>query len=187
MPLTRRKFLCNSAIAGAGAATLGACSAGRVATGAELDQKVAASRANLFSSVPGTRSIAERSVGMLIIPDIVEGGFIFSGAYGEGALLVGDAVVDYISVAAAALGLQIGAQTYSQALFFTTPEALADFRQNDGWEIGVDAEVAVLDGGAGFGASTNTVMRPIYQVIYGQRGLIVGASLEGAKYSRLIR
>ena len=76
---------------------------------------------------------------------------------------------------------------FSQALFFTTPEALADFRQADGWEIGVDAEVAVIDGGAGFGATNNTLSRPIYQVIYGQRGLIVGASLEGAKYNRLIR
>lgn len=185
MSLTRRTFMISGTIGGG--AALAGCGRRQVATGAELDQKVAASRALLFDTVPGTRSLAERSAGMLIIPEILEGGFIFSGAYGEGALLVGDAVVDYISMAAAAVGLQIGAQNFSQALFFTTPEALADFRQSDGWEVGVDAEVAVLDGGAGFGASTSTVMRPIYQVLYGQRGLIVGASLEGAKYNRLIR
>ncbi|WP_112322617.1 YSC84-related protein [Oceanibium sediminis] len=185
MSLTRRTFMVSGALGGS--AALAGCGRNQLATGAELDQKVAASRAQLFDTVPGTRSLAERSAGMLIVPQIIKGGFILSGAYGEGALLVGDAVVDYISMAGAGVGFQIGAQNFSQALFFTTPEALADFRQSDGWEIGVNAEVAVFDGGAGYGASTSTVLRPIYQVLYGQRGLIVGASLEGAKYNRLIR
>ncbi|NNU80737.1 twin-arginine translocation pathway signal [Halovulum dunhuangense] len=181
MSISRRSFILS------GAAVVGACSASTVQSGAQIDRNVAESRDLLFSTVPGTRELASRSAGMLIIPEIIEGGFIFSGAYGEGALLVGDAVIDYISMAAAAVGLQIGAQRFSHALFFMTPEALADFRQTDGWELGVDAEVAVIDGGAGFGASTNTVIRPIYQVVYGQRGLIIGASLEGAKYNRLVR
>lgn len=182
MSLTRRSLLLTGS-----AATLAACSSRRVATAAEIDRKVAASRSLLFQTVPGTQSLADRAAGYLIVPDILEGGFIVSGAYGEGALIVGGATVDYISMAAAAVGFQIGAQSFSQALFFMTPEALADFRQSDGWELGVDAEVAMIDQGAGFGASTTTISRPIYQVIYGQRGLIVGASLEGAKYNRLIR
>jgi len=181
MSLTRRSMML------AGAASVAACGANSVATGAQIDSKVSTSRNQLFQTVPWAQSLSQRAAGVLIIPEIVEGGFVVSGAYGEGALLIGDAVVDYISVAAAAVGFQIGGQVFSQALFFSTPEALADFRQADGWELGVDAEVALIDAGAGFGASTQTLNRPVYQVIYGQRGLIVGASLEGAKYNRLIR
>ena len=156
-------------------------------SGAQIDQKVFASREELFRSVPGTLSLSQNAAGMLVIPEIYEAGLFVSGAYGEGALLIGDAVVDYISLSAAAFGLQIGGQRYAQALFFMTQESLADFRVTDGWELGVDAEFVALEDGAAIGASTTTVARPVYQVIYGQKGLIVGASLEGAKYNRIIR
>lgn len=178
---TRRGFIV------ATAATTAACGTAQVQSGAQIDQKVAISRQQLFQTVPGAQRLAQNAAGYLIIPDIVEGGFVVSGAYGEGALLVGEATIDYMSVAAAAIGLQMGAQQYSQALFFMTQEALADFRQTDGWELGVDAEAAVMEDGVAVGASTSTINRPVYQVIYGQKGLILGASLEGAKYNRLIR
>ena len=35
--------------------------------------------------------------------------------------------------------------------------------------------------------TNNTLTKPIYAIVFGQRGVIAGASLEGAKYSRLIR
>jgi hypothetical protein len=35
------------------------------------------------------------------------------------------------------------------------------------------------------GITTTRINRPIVEVIYGQRGLQVGASLEGAKYNRI--
>ncbi len=178
---TRRGFI------GASTATLSACSIGNVQTGAMIDRDVAASRELLFRTVPWSQRLAEQAAGVLIIPNIVEGGFVLSGAYGEGALQVGDATVDYMSMTAAAFGFQIGAQSFSQALFFLTQESLRAFRVTDGWEIGVDAEVAILEDGASIGASSNTVSRPVVSIVYGQRGLIVGASLEGAKYSRLIR
>ncbi len=171
----------------AGAATLSSCGAVNVQSAAEIDQDVFASRAQLFQTVPWAEGVSEQAAGVLIIPNVVEGGFLLSGAYGEGALLIGDAPVEYMSMTAAAFGLQVGAQAFSQALFFMTPEVLRDFRVTDGWELGVDAEFAVPDDGIGAGISTNTVGRPVVAVVYGQRGLILGASLEGAKYSRLIR
>ncbi|MEO1551757.1 MAG: YSC84-related protein [Pseudomonadota bacterium] len=182
--LTRRHF----ALSAASCTALAACSDGGGNTAAAIDARVAASRALLFQAVPGTEGLAERAAGVLIIPDILEGGFVVSGAYGEGALQIGAATVDYMSLSAAAIGFQIGAQRYAQALFFMTTEVLRDFRVTDGWELGVDAEFAVFDAAAlSAGVSTRTITAPIYSVIYGQRGLIVGASLEGAKYSRLIR
>lgn len=182
MSVTRRLFMITGL---AGTAGLAACGAPR--SGSQIDARVRESRATLFAQNPELQELASRSAGVLIIPEINKAGFVVGGAYGEGALMVGDAVVDHISVGAASFGLQIGAQSFGQALFFTTPQALADFRQADGWQLGVDAEVAVLEDGVAFGASTSTLSRPVYEVIYGQKGLIIGASLEGAKYNRLIR
>ncbi len=179
----RRGFLALGA-----AGTVAACSSPPlVKTGTEIEAEVRASRDLLLQTVPGAEALNSRAAGLLIIPEILEGGLFLSGAYGEGGLLIGDALTDYVSMSAAAFGLQIGAQKYSQALFFMTQEALRDFRVTDGWELGVDAEYAVPDEGGAVGASTTTVSRPVIPYIYGQRGLIAGVSLEGAKYSRLIR
>ena len=121
------------------------------------------------------------------MPSITKASFGIGGAYGEGVLQIGGAAVDYYSVASASYGLQMGAQKYSHILFFMTQEALRDFRTIDGWEIGVDAEVTFRDAGYSYGISSNTLTKPIYGIVFGQIGVMAGASLEGAKYSRLIR
>lgn len=183
MSTTRRQFLAGATAAAAGGG-LAACT---TPTGSQIDARVRATRDRLFAAQPELAGLAERSAGVLIIPEIIEGSFVFGGTYGEGALMVGDAIVDYISVSSASVGFQGGVQSFGQALFFTTPEALAKFRTSDGWQLGVDAKATVLEDGVAATATTTTVNRPIYEVVFGQRGLLLGASLEGAKYNRLIR
>ena len=81
---------------------------------------------------------------------------------------------------------QIGAQQYAHALFFMTEKALADFRRADGWELGADARYALPDGGGAIGTDTTTTLAPVVVQVFGQSGLIVGASLAGTKYTRII-
>ena len=141
----------------------------------------------LFNINPDSQSIYERAAGVLIMPQITKASFGLGGTYGEGALRIRGASVDYYSVASASYGLQFGAVQYSHVLFFMTQEALRHFRTIDGWEIGADAEVTFRDKGYSYGVSSNTVTKPIYGIVFGQVGIMAGASLEGAKYSRLIR
>jgi lipid-binding SYLF domain-containing protein len=141
----------------------------------------------LFKIKPDTRSIFDRAAGILIMPSITKASFGVGGSYGEGVLQIKGASVDYYSVASASYGLQLGAFKYSHVLFFMTQEALRDFRTIDGWEVGADAEVTFRDKGYSYGVSSNTITKPIYGIIFGQVGVMAGASLEGAKYSRLIR
>lgn len=142
---------------------------------------------NLFSIAPDSYSIYEKSAGTLIMPKITKAGFVFGGSYGEGVLKIGGAPVDFYSVASASYGYQLGALQYSHVIFFMTEDALKTFRITDGWEIGADAEVFFRKKGASLGFTNNTLTKPIYAIIFGQKGVIAGASLEGAKYSRLIR
>ena len=121
------------------------------------------------------------------MPDVTKGGFIVGGSYGEGALKIGGQTADYYSVAAASVGLQAGLQTTKHALFFLTDDALAKFQLNDGWEVGADAEVTVLDEGANLGVDTTSYKNPVVAVVFGQSGVLAGASIEGAKYSLIRR
>ena len=142
---------------------------------------------NLFEIDPDTISIYKNAPATLIIPKITKAGLVLGGAYGEGVLRINEAPVDYYSLASASYGLQIGAQQYSNIIFFMTEEALQKFRVKDGWELGADAEVVFRDKGYSIGFSSKTISKPVYAIVFDQRGLLAGTSLVGAKFSRLIR
>lgn len=154
---------------------------------AEIDAKVAAAQEQLFATVPGASDLAERAFGILIMPDVKKAGLILGGAYGEGALLVDGGTVGYFSVAALSVGFQFGAQITKQALFFMTEDALRDFRNEDGWEVGADAEVTIPGKGVSLGVDSTTAQNPVIGVVFGQDGALLGASLEGAKFSTIVR
>ena len=123
---------------------------------------------------------------MLIMPLVTEGGFLFGGGYGRGALRVGGATVDYYSATKGSFGLQIGAQQFAHVLFFMTEESLMRFRRASGWVAGADVEYVFNDQGGNLRADTTTTTAPVVAVVFGQAGALIGASREGMKYTRII-
>ncbi|PWE33158.1 twin-arginine translocation pathway signal [Maritimibacter sp. 55A14] len=181
----RRQFIAGSL---AVTATTAACGNGtRTNKGEIIDARVRNALNFMYTEIPGTQELRDKSSGMLVMPRITKAGFGIGGAYGEGALLVDGVTVDYYSTAQASFGLQIGAQQFAHTLFFMTPAALADFRGSDGWAVGGDVEYAVPDQGGNIGVETTTSLSPVIAVVYGQSGLIIGATLKGNKYTRIIR
>ena len=181
---TRRAFL---GAAGSSLLVAAACGNG-VGTGAaaQIDARVDATRDFLFTTYPGTRDLAARAAGVLYMPLMTEAGIFVGGAYGRGALRINDVTVDFYSTTKASYGLQLGAQQYAHALFFMTPEALADFRRGDGWAVGTELRYATPgQGGASIGKES-TELQPVIALVFGQSGLIAGASLTGIKYTRII-
>ena len=181
---TRRSFLAAAGF------TLAACNTPPVAGQSprdKIDQAVDTALNELYQTVPGASDLGARAQGILVIPKIRKVGFFASGAYGEGALIIGPAKVDYYSLSTAGVGLTFGAAEFNQALFFMTAQALQDFRVADGWELGADAAVVFNADGAAAGLTSTQINRPIYEIVFGQRGLIADASLTGAKYSRIVR
>ncbi|WP_073326494.1 YSC84-related protein [Wenxinia saemankumensis] len=181
---TRRGF----GLALAGAATgLAACGNPIGGDGpAIIDARVAQTLQYMYREFPGTQDLATRASGLLVMPLVTEAGIGLGGAYGRGALVIGQTTVDYYSQGSVSGGLQIGAQQYSHVLFFMTPEALMEFRTSDGWAVGGDIEFAYLDRGETLRAETTTSLSPVIAVIFAQTGLRVGATLEGTKYTRII-
>ncbi len=175
-------------IAGLGASVaLGACSNPIGSDGADrLDARVDATRDFLKDNYPETRELADKAHGILYMPVMSEATFGLGGAYGRGALRIDDATVDYYSATSASFGLQFGAQQYGHALFFMTESALAEFRSGGGWEAGGDLRYALVDQGDSIGIDTTTQGRSVVAMVFGQSGLIAGASLRGMKYTRII-
>jgi lipid-binding SYLF domain-containing protein len=170
------------------ASSIAACSATNLSGSRnEIDQSVDQAMAQMFETVPGSLELAQSARGMLMMPRVGKVGLIVGGSYGEGALIIGNAKVDYFSIATANIGFQAGVQQSSHALFFMTGDSLADFRSADGWEVGVDAEIVVYDQGDGVSVTSTNTNKPVHVIYFNQEGLLAGATLEGAKYSRLVR
>lgn len=159
----------------------------QAASAAEINKDVQRAIATLHRTVPGSQELEGRAKGVLIMPRITKAGVLVGGSYGEGALLINGATTGYFSVAAASFGLQLGVQTTAQALFFMTTSALERFRRSDGWELGAGAEMTVPKDGIALDVNTTVTNRPVIAITFGQDGFLAGVSLEGAKYSPIVR
>ncbi len=183
--LTRRSVM--AGFAGGAAAMLAGCSnaVGENAA-ARLDARVSATKAFLLQTYPNTAPMIQNARGVLYMPLMTEAGIGFGGAYGQGALRINDATVDYYSAAQASVGFQIGAQQYAHVLIFQTPEALANFRRYPGWVAEAGAYYALPAGGQAVGADSISSQQPVVAMIFGQSGLMAGANIAGTKYTRII-
>ncbi len=159
----------------------------RAADAVVIDARVDAALVELKETVPGATTLLERAKGVLVMPNITKAGFIVGGEYGEGALLVNGVTEGYYSLAGGSFGFLAGVQTVSQALLFMTDDALNKFRNASGWEAGVDADVTLVKTGANVSANTTKTSEPVIAFVFGQNGLMAGASLQGAKYSKIER
>ncbi|MEZ5752734.1 MAG: YSC84-related protein [Paracoccaceae bacterium] len=151
-----------------------------------LDARVDATRDYLRQNHPELGNLFADAQGILYMPLVSEAGLFIGGAYGQGALRINDATVDYYSATRASVGFQIGAQQYAHVLFFMTPQALADFRSGEGWAASADLRYATPNQGGAAGVQTTTMFSPVIAVVFGQAGLIAGASLAGVRYQRII-
>jgi lipid-binding SYLF domain-containing protein len=70
-------------------------------------------------------------------------------------------------------------------ILFNTPQALDKFVKGGDWSIGADASVAVMKKGAGGNYDTQTLNKPVLDFVFGEKGLMGDASLQGAKISKI--
>lgn len=152
-----------------------------------IDAKSREALDRLRQHSPEAGPLLDRAAGILVFPDVVKMGFGVGGQYGEGSLLVGGKPVAYYATAGASFGLQLGAQYKSEVILFMTEEALVDFRGSQGWEVGVDGSVVILDAGAGGKIDSRTLNRPVVAFIFSNKGLMGSLTLEGSRFTRIAR
>lgn len=181
--MTRRRIL---AAGGATLVVAGCTNAvGNNAAG-RLDARVDQTHQYLMSTYPSAASLVDGAKGVLYMPLMTEAAVGVGGSYGQGALRIGGATVDYYSATQASVGFQLGAQQYAHVLIFQTDAALAAFRAAPGWVAGAGAFYAIPAGGMAVGADTIRTQHPVVALVFGQAGLMAGAAIEGTKYTRVI-
>ena len=153
----------------------------------EINIGVDATLQRFRKEVPGGGEFLKKANGVLVFPSVLKAGFGLGGEYGEGALRVGDKTVEYYNTVAASIGFQIGAQSKSIVVIFLTQKSLSDFRKSDGWKAGVDGSVALVEWGAGEDINTIDIKDPVVGFVFSNKGLMYNLTIEGAKFSKIVR
>lgn len=154
-------------------------------TAAEIDAAVDEALAAFDREVDGGRVFLSKAAGYLVFPRVIKVGIGIGGETGEGALRVGGQTTGYYRTVAGSIGFQLGAQAKSIVIAFMTPESLAKFRASDGWKVGVDGSVALIDIGAGKAIDTANVKDPVVGFVFGSKGLMYNLTLEGTKITKI--
>lgn len=155
------------------------------ATASEINRDVDIALKDLYKSTPAAKKMASIAKGILVFPDIIKGGFIIGGQYGEGALRVGGKTTGYYRTVAASYGLQAGAQKFGYALFFLSNDDLKYLKNSGGWELGVGPTIVVMDEGTARSFTTTTARSGVYAFFFDQKGLMAGLGIQGSKITEI--
>ena len=155
------------------------------ASAADIERKATAALESLCARNAVAKMLGETAKAVLVFPDIVKGGLILGGQFGDGALFKAGEVAGYYRSVAVSYGLQAGAQTFGYALLFMNDAALSYLDCSGGWEVGVGPTLVVLDEGAAGSFSTTTTKDDIYAFFFDQKGLMAGLGIQGSKITRI--
>ena len=142
----------------------------------------------------------DNSYGYAVFPTIGKAGYIIGGAYGKGQVYRDGKVTGTSTVVEGSIGFQIGAEAFSEIIFFKDKAAYEDFTSGN-FEFGANAQaVAVTAGaqaqagttgtGAGASAGPNTAAqrKPGYvngmaTFVHATAGLMAGVTVGGQKFT----
>ncbi len=150
-----------------------------------LDARIDEAIEEFYAETSAGKQLAKKAKGMLVFPTVGKAGLGVGGEYGEGALIINGKKVQYYSTAAASIGFQIGIQSKRQIILFMEQPILDTFRDSEGWEMGVDGNVAIATLGAGGEVDTKTLNHPVVAFVFGNKGLMADVSLAGSKFSKI--
>jgi lipid-binding SYLF domain-containing protein len=177
---------------GAGAAVFGGMTLSTVAAQAAAEQADLIRRANVvmdesmhdpeFGTAP---QLFQTCKAVMVVPQLVKGGFFFGGEGGNGVLLArtsgrtGWSNPAFYMIGSASFGLQIGIEVAEVVLFVMTDRALNAWLQDE-VKLGAQAGLTVLVVGSGAEAATTT--HPGVDVIAWAKakGAYAGLTLEGS-------
>ncbi len=133
---------------------------------------------------PDTLKLMPKARGVLIVPELVQGGFIIGAAGGRGVLLSRSnpgnwSYPAFYGMGSGSVGLQVGGKVSEIVFIILTEKGLQAILEHK-FKFGAEAGVTMVAVGAGIeGASTSALGADIV-AFASSTGLFAGASLEGS-------
>jgi SH3 domain-containing YSC84-like protein 1 len=134
------------------------------------------------SSIP--ESMLADAQGVVIVPNMIKGGFVIGGRHGRGVLLVRDEKANwrapvFVKMTGGSIGLQVGVQATDVILVFKTTQGVQGIL-NGKFTIGADAAAAAGPVGRQAAAATDGKLKASIYSYSRSRGLFAGVSIDGS-------
>jgi lipid-binding SYLF domain-containing protein len=133
---------------------------------------------------PDAAKLMTNARGVLIIPELVQGGFIVGAAGGRGVLMARSGRKDwsppaFYGMGSASLGLQIGAKVSEIVFIIRTEKGLSAILDHK-LKFGAEAGVTLVAVGLGVEGATTSAAGADIVAFSNSAGLFAGASIEGS-------
>ena len=128
---------------------------------------------------PSIQRFFDKAVGFAVFPSVGKGGIGIGGAHGKGLVFSNGEPIARSTLSQLTIGLQAGAQAYSEIIFFKDTVALEDFKRGN-FEMGAQVSAVALTAGASADTSYNGGVA-VFTMAKG--GLMYEASVGGQKFS----
>jgi len=165
-------------------ALLGACSTFEW-TANKIDNEANEALETFKEEVNGAEVFLDQAAGYLVFPRVLRAGLGVGAETGEGAMRIGGKTAAYFRITSGSIGFQAGAQARSIVIAFMTQSSLDQFRRSNGWRVGIDGSVALIDVGVGKTIDTQNVRDPVVGFIFGSSGLMYNLTLDGTRFTRI--
>ncbi len=106
-----------------------------------------------FQNAGESAAFFEQSYGYAVFPTIGKGGFGIGGAHGAGQVYSQNTLIGASTMTQVTIGFQLGAQAYSQIVFFEDENALKQFTSGN-FEFSAEATAVAITAGISAGANT---------------------------------
>ncbi|OHB65443.1 MAG: hypothetical protein A2Y77_09740 [Planctomycetes bacterium RBG_13_62_9] len=146
---------------------------------AALDTSVRSAIETARATDPGLQSFFDNSAGYAVFPSVGKGAFWVGGAFGRGQLFENGQLTGYCSLTQATFGLAFGGQSYTEFIFFQTPETLNRFKTGN-YAFSAQASAVAIKAGA---SATADYADGVAVFTMGESGLMVEASIGGQKFN----
>jgi lipid-binding SYLF domain-containing protein len=156
-------------------------------TAAEITSSSRLALENLTSDIelgPTVKKFLKNSKGIMIFPEVLKAALLIGGEGGSGVLMVKQAngawsYPAFYTMGSVSFGFQAGGQSQQTILFIMTQDGL-DAILNEQVKVGADISAAAGPRGVGAEAATTVAGGKDVYVYSLNKGLFVGASIEGA-------
>jgi lipid-binding SYLF domain-containing protein len=121
----------------------------------------------------------DSAYGYAVFPEVGKAAFIVGGSHGKGQVYEQGKVVGYSAISQGTIGLQLGAQSSSEIIFFKDKVAFDAFKEGN-YELGAEATAVAIEKGASAQADYS---KGVAVFVFGEGGLMAGAAVGGQKFS----
>jgi len=146
---------------------------------AVLSAQVKEAIAEMKKKDPTINDFFEESYGYAVLPKVLKGGFLVSGAHGKGEVFAEGQLVGYCSMSQATLGFSFGGEFFREIVFFKRKADLAELQHGGEYTFSAQATGVVLRSGAAAKADYGHGMAVF---LAAEAGLMVDVSIGGQKF-----